>query len=206
MFARSTTILAHRDMIDRGVAHVRDEVLPLLLETHGCIGLSMLVDRDSGRCIVTSAWTTRDAMLASERRVRAVRDRAVDMMAGQAQVDEWEIGVLHRAHTSLPGACVRVTWVRTSPNEMDRAVDEYRVATLPGMEEYPGFCSASLLLDRNAGLAVSSVTFDSRDAMDRTREQAATVRAQALAAMGADIVEVAEFELALAHLRVPEMA
>jgi len=33
----------------------------------GCIGLSMLVNRDTGHCIVTSAWRDEESMHASNR-------------------------------------------------------------------------------------------------------------------------------------------
>jgi hypothetical protein len=37
-----------------GVTHVRDEEMPALLGIDRCVGLTMLVDRQAGRCIVTS--------------------------------------------------------------------------------------------------------------------------------------------------------
>src|SRR4029077_19333814 len=74
VYARSTTIQAQPSSIDAGIAHVRDEVMPALPGMAGCIGLSLLVDRQSGRCIVTSAWETEDAMRDSEEQVRPIRD------------------------------------------------------------------------------------------------------------------------------------
>ena len=49
-------------------------------------------------------------------------------------------------------------------------------------------------------------SFDSHDAMDRNREQARSLRASRLRELGADQLDVHEFELSLAHLRVPELA
>ena len=107
MHAHSTTVLAHPELIDAGIAHIRDEVMPTLLTVGGCVGLSMLIDRRSGRCIVTTAWHSQEAMQASGERLRLVRDRAAEILGGRPQVDEWEIAVLHRDHTSNPGACLR---------------------------------------------------------------------------------------------------
>ena len=74
------------------------------------------------------------------------------------------------------------------------------------MEDLDGFCSASLLVDRSSGRAVSSATFESRAAMSRSRDKGAALRASSAKQSGATLVDVAEFDLALAHLRVPEMA
>ena len=50
------------------------------------------------------------------------------------------------------------------------------------------------------------MNFDGREAMERNRAQAGAVRAAGGREARAEVLEVCEFELALAHLRVPEMA
>ncbi|MGV0816119.1 hypothetical protein ABQF34_29560 [Mycolicibacterium boenickei] len=207
MFARSTTIAARTQAIDAGIAHMRDEVMPALDAMDGCVGLSLLVDRESGQCIATTAWRSEEAMHASGAAVAPIRHRAVEAFAaGTATIDEWEIALVHREQYSGPGACVRATWLRIRPELFDRAVEFYRTSVLPSMEELDGFCSASLMLDRSSGRAVSSATFDSAEAMDRNRDQARALRTARLRDLGADQLDVGEFELVLAHLRVPEMA
>jgi hypothetical protein len=204
--ARSTTIQARVSSIDAGIAHVRDEVLPALMGVGGCVGLSLLVDRQSGRCIATSAWESEPAMRASEGQIRPVRDRAAQIFGGDtAQVDEWEIAVLHRDHQTPDSACVRVTWLEVPPADADRGIEAFRSA-LPTIETLEGFCSASLMVNRDSGRAVVSVTFDRRDAMERARPQASRIRSSVAQQAGGTVGEVAEFELAVAHLRVPEMA
>ena len=208
MHARSITIMADPRSIDAGVAFVRDQVMPMTQALEGFVGLSMLVDRATGRTITTSAWRDESTMRASNQQLRPSRHRAAEIMGGDGpQVEEWEIAVLHRDHTSAPGACVRVTWSRmTDPQQADRAIETYRSAVLPPTQELDGFCSASLLVNRQTGMSVSSVTFDSREAMERSRQQMAAMREKTMPEAGVELMEVAEFELALAHLRVPEMA
>lgn len=205
MYARSTTIMAMPESIDAGMAEVRDNVMPMITQMEGCIGLSMLVDRSSGRCIVTSAWRSEEAMRATDEELQPTRERIAEMMGGSPQVDRWEIAVLHRDHQSTQGACVRVTWMQVDPADLDRAIDVYRLASLPKAEEVAGFCSASLLVDRSSGRAVSSVTYDSVQAMESNREAAAALRSAGSKDAGAELLDVGEFELALAHLRVPEL-
>jgi hypothetical protein len=205
VYARSTTIQAQPSSIDDGVAYVRDEVMPALQAMDGYVGLSMLVDRESGRCIATSAWGTEEACRKSTEQAAPLRERAAEIFSGDVSVDQWEIGVLHRDHNSGDGACVRATWIKVPPGQVDRAIDFYRTSVLPSLEGLEGFCSSSLLIDRSSGRAVSSTTFDSRGAMERNQEQANELRNTRTRELGADVLDIGEFELALAHLRVPEM-
>jgi quinol monooxygenase YgiN len=205
--ARSTTIQATPSSIDAGVRHIQDEVLPALTDVDGFTGLSTLVDRKSGRCIVTTAWQSEDAMHASAELVLPIRDRAAQRFgADTAEVDEWEIDLLHREHNSGDGAVCRVTWVRGDPANLDRATEVFRMVSLPVLQEASGFCSASLMVNRSTGLGVTSVVYQSRKAMDQAKRIAEDARQRATARAGVTILEVREFELALAHLRVPEMA
>ncbi|MET4611437.1 hypothetical protein ABIC28_002426 [Rhodococcus sp. PvR044] len=206
MFARSTTIQAHPSFIDAGIKHIRDTVMPALAELEGCAGLSLLVDHDSGRCIATSSWMDEESLRRSEGPVLQLRDEAAKAFNGTTTVERWDIAILHRDHHSSHGACVRAVWLKLEPGRMDHAIDVYKMVSMPAMEDLEGFCSASLLVDHAAGRAVSSVTFDSHEAMDNNRELAQEIRAAAVREMGSEILEVCEFELAIAHLHVPEMA
>jgi quinol monooxygenase YgiN len=206
VYARSTTIQAQPLSVDIGIAHVRDVVMPALTEIDGCVGLSLLVDRQSGTCIATSAWESIDAMRASAEQVAPIRDRAALMFDGSARVEEWDIPLLHRHHASRPGACVRATWLKVVPDQLNRSLEFYRMAVLPEMENLEGFCSASLMVDHPAcRRAVTCSTFDSMEAMARNRDRASELRSRRVRDLGAEVIDVAEFELAIAHLRVPEL-
>ena len=205
MYARSTTIHAQPSSIDDGIAHMRDSVMPALEGTDGCVGLSLLVDRTSGRCIATSSWESEDAMRASEESIRPIRDRAAELFGGSAQVEEWEIAAMHREHHSVEGACVRATWVKVGPDQMDQGIDFYKMTILPALEELEGFCSASLLVDRASGRGVAAATFDNTEAIERNKDQLDRIRATGSQEANAEVLDQCDFELAFAHLRVPEM-
>ena len=205
VYARSTTIQARPSSIDEGIAYVRDEVMPALKAMDGYVGLSLLVDRESGQCIATSAWETDEAMRTSTEQAARLRDRAGEIFGGDVTVDQWEIGAMHRDHRSGDGACVRATWIKMPRDQVDRSIEFYRTSVLPSLENLEGFGSASFLVNRATGRGVSSATFDSREAMERNEEQAKELRNARTRELGADILDVGEFELALAHLRLPEM-
>ena len=190
--------------MDAGIDFVRDRVMPSLQAIDGCIGVSQLVNRETGRTIITSAWRDEESLLNSDVMVTDLRERGADIMGGRPTVEVWEIAALHRIHESGPGACVRATWTHVDPAYAERSIDNYRMVLLPAMEDLPGFCSASLLVDRRTGRAVSSVTYATRDAMERSRDSASSMRRIAVEENQLHILEVGEYELALAHLRVPE--
>jgi hypothetical protein len=204
VFARSSTIHAEPSKIDAGIAHVRDTVMPAMTHIDGFVGLSLMVDRETGKCIATSGWRTEPAMQASTAPARSIRDDAAAAFGGTADVEEWEVVVLHRAHHARPGTCMRATWSTTEPARINEAMDVFKFGTLAQIEDLPGFCSASLLVNRGEGRAVVTVAYDTRDALDRSREPGAAVREQAAREANLDVLEVAEFDLELARLHVPE--
>ena len=68
--ARSTTIMAQPDRIDDGIALINDELMPMMTDIDGYMGVSLLVDRSSGRCIATTSWESDEAMRASSAQVQ----------------------------------------------------------------------------------------------------------------------------------------
>ncbi len=155
---------------------VRDEVLSAVTVLEGCTGLSMLADRVFGRCVVTSAWRSRADLRDSERRVAGLRDHASLVLGTRPEVREWEIAVLHRRRESPPTAGTRATWLQAAPGQVDRVVDAFRLAALPQVDDLPGFCSTSLLVDRTTGRCAAAVTFRDRAGLAASRRPAAELR------------------------------
>jgi heme-degrading monooxygenase HmoA len=206
MFARSTTITGGPGNVDAGISYIRDEVMPAVTGMDGCIGLSMLVNRDSGRCIATSSWSSEEAMRASDAEVAPHRSRAADVLGGGApQVEEWEIALMHREHEAREGSWCRVTWTQVEPSGIDEMLDFYKDNVLNRLEETEGFCSASVLVNRSTGRCCGTARFDSRAALDATREMAERMRAERAETGSIAFTEIDECELVIAHLRVPEL-
>jgi quinol monooxygenase YgiN len=206
MYARSTTIMADPSTAEQGIALVREQVWPAVREMDGCLGLSLLVDRSSGRSILTTSWETAEAMRASADLVRAMRQESVTLVGGgEPLVEEWEILSMHRLHHTEPGTWVRTAWSRVPGEYVDRAIDFYRTELLPQIEQLDGFTSASLMVDRAAGRGVLSVAYETREALEQTRDKADYLRAKSSNEANVETLDVAELELAVAHLHVPEL-
>ncbi len=200
MHARSTTFHGRPENIDAGIRFVTHEAGPLLDTIEGCRGLSLLVDRETGQCIATSSWATEASMRGSDEQLRPIRERGRTILGGSMQIDDWEIAVMHR---SQHGECCRVSWLQ---GDLDAMIETFRVGILPELEQTRGFCSASLLVNRSAGLGCATTTWETRGAMISSRSSADEMRRRAASAASGEIVDVHEFDLAYAHLHVPEMA
>ena len=93
--------------------------------------------------------------------------------------------------------------MRTGPGRIDQLLDMYRSTVMPRIQGMPGFCSLSMFIDRDSGRGVGSASFDSRASLEASRQQARDIR-ESVTAQGVDILDVAEMDVVLAHLRVPE--
>jgi hypothetical protein len=93
--------------------------MPRLMAMDGCTGLSMVCDREYGRAIITSAWSTQEGRDASEQMMLAKRQRAAEIFRARPSVDFWDIAVVHRhaPRAKAPGfAAPGSTWtLRGSP-------------------------------------------------------------------------------------------
>jgi heme-degrading monooxygenase HmoA len=205
--ARTTIVQGSPAQLEEGIAQVRDQVMPSVTAMDGCVGISMLCDRSTGRCIVTTAWESEDAMSASAQSVVPLREEATRTLdAGTSDVMTWEIAAVHRDHWVPEGACARVTWLSGPPETADRAVDMFRMVVLPMVQELDGFCAASFMVNREAGKAAGVVVFDSRESLEASRDATTQLRERTTQEMSATVDAVEEMEVAFAHLHVPEMA
>lgn len=203
MHARSTTIHGAPASMAATTAYVRDEVMPAMRAMDGCLGLSMLADPDTGRCIVTTSWQDEASLRSSVEAVRPAAERTAELLGGPPEVEEWEIAAMHRV-LEAQGARSRVTWLRTAPDAVDRAVDAVRLSLMPKLDDLPGFCSVSVLVRRAEGLSVAAVSYDSAVHLEQAGEGAREFREQFAPALGIEVLDTAEFDVAIAHLRVPE--
>ena len=135
---------------------------------------------------------------------RASAQRTAEILGGQPELEEWQIAAMHRTLETQQAARSRVTWLRTQPDAVDRAVDAVRLSLMPKLDDLPGFCSVSIMVRRDDGLTVAAVSYDSRAHLEQATEGAREFREEFAPAMGIDVVDSAEFDVAIAHLRVPE--
>ena len=121
MYARSTTISGDPNALDAGISFVQNEVMPTILAVDGCVGMSLVADRETGRIIATSSWESQEAMAASRDQLAPLRSRGGEILGGSPEIEEWEVVVMHRDHPTTDGSCCRITWAR--PRDLDRMLE-----------------------------------------------------------------------------------
>jgi heme-degrading monooxygenase HmoA len=205
MYARTATLRGNPRALDEATRFVQEEWLPATTGLDGCTGMSMLVGPRSGRCIVTTGWETEEALRASEQAMRPNRAQVGKLLGAVPLVAQWEVAVMHRAQQAGDHACCRVTWTALrDPAAVEEDIATFRMALLPRIEELPGFSSVSLMVDRLTGRAVAAVNYVDRDAMTAAGQRADQLQAEYSRSMGGRITEVAELDLVIAQLRIPE--
>lgn len=205
MYARSTTAQGDPQTMERLIPYIRDEVMPSVEVMPGYVGISILSNRENGTVIATTTWDTEETMRASESVIGPSRARAGEMVGASPTVLQWEVAAMHRMRDTPPGACARLIWARGEQGQMDRILEAWRSTIPPQLEQMPGFCAVSALVNRDTMRAVAAVSYESREAMDRSADQGLAIRDKFAATMGFEITDVEEYDIVLAHLRIPEM-
>ncbi len=125
--------------------------------------------------------------------------------APEPEVREWEIAAVHRLHPAGDNSCARVTWSRVDPAQVDRVLEVFRSDLIPRMDGMPGFCSLSLMIDRETGDNSLTAVYADRRSLEASRQRAMYIRDEFRRRLRMAATDVAEFDVVLHQLRVPEM-
>lgn len=196
MHARLTMVDGDPDRVDDLVAFVESNVRPLVDVQPGSRGMALFVDRASGSGGVSAFFDSAEAMAASAAAVQGVRDKAVELIAGTATVETFEVPVFNRLVTPGPGAWVRM--VRTHTDDLstvDAAVEQFKTTTMPALVAVPGLCSVLLFVDRDTGNAATGTVWADSSALEASREATSGIRSDTLARTGLTLTSVQEYEL-----------
>ena len=96
----------------------------------------------------------------------------------------------HRFHAPHDLTVEHVTYLSGDPSTAERAIDVYKMAVLPRIQQFDGFCSASFMINRETGRAVGTATFETRQQLEATREASSGIREGATREMGARVDDV----------------
>jgi heme-degrading monooxygenase HmoA len=151
MHARITTVTGATN-IDRGLALLRDQVVPQMQQQKGFRGLSASGDRAAGVITVLSLWDSQVDLEASESAAGNARSDVVRLMGGQVWVERYEQTVWEVGDTRPgTGAKLHIRSIKVDPNRIDDNLDFFRRTVVPDMKARPGFLAVRHLLNRKTG-------------------------------------------------------
>jgi heme-degrading monooxygenase HmoA len=90
-FARVNAVAGSPGRLDDAVEMVRSQALPILKAQPGFRFLGTYVDRDSGRSLVVSIWTTAEDREASEARIQGTRRQVGESVRADVEVELYEV-------------------------------------------------------------------------------------------------------------------
>jgi hypothetical protein len=196
MHARLTMVEGDPARVDDLVAFVESNVRPLVDVQPGSRGMALFVDRSTGKGGVSSFFDSAEDLAASAPAVQGVRDKAVELIAGTATVETFEVPVFNRLVAPGPGAWVRIVRTHTDDSStVDAAVEQFKAMTVPALVAVPGLCSVLLLVDRGTGNAATSTVWTDASALEASREATLGIRSETLARTGLSLTSVEEYEL-----------
>lgn len=200
---RVTTVHGDPSKIDDVVALVRDRAKPVVDSSEDGRGMSLFVDREHGRVVATSAWATEQARDASNAELAPLRDEAARLMDGTVRIAEYEVAVTEQVVAPGPGCWLRATSLAGEPARLRDGIASYQASVIPALHDVPGFCGATLIVDRAAGAAIGSTVWSSRETLEASRSLASSLRSSVPDQTGAQVTGVAEYEVVLAETKAP---
>ena len=94
----------------------------------------------------------------------------------------------------------RVTQVQGSPDKVEAGIDSFKSQVLPTVKGVEGFKGSLLLVDRSTGKGMGISLWETEDARRKGGEAVEQARAATVSAMGSDLPEVEEYDVAVSEL------
>ncbi len=93
MFARQSTIQASPEKAEEGIRYFNETTLPAVRQVSGFLGATMLLDRKTGKTVVTTYWESENALKASEAKANELRRNAASQFKaiGEPIVERFEV-------------------------------------------------------------------------------------------------------------------
>ena len=91
----------------------------------------------------------------------------------------------------------RIPTFKTAAQNIDASVRHFEETSLPQLRKLAGFKGATALVSRETGMLRVVAYWDRREALESSSEATKAVRAEYVDKLGAELVSVEEFEVAV---------
>lgn len=201
MYVRANMLTADPAKIDGGIRYVQERVMPALDGIPGSRGLSMSVNRETGKGALVTWWADLESLRASEEKVAPLRAEGAEILGGTLAPRVLEVVDRQVRQIATPGCWNRVTALDMSSGDVDKAIETFRTSTIPALEAMDGFCAATLSVDRESAQAVAVTVWRDREALEASRERASGLRDEVVGKAQGRVTSVDEYEIVLFSIR-----
>ncbi|MFF4755858.1 hypothetical protein ACWD5R_42130 [Streptomyces sp. NPDC002514] len=201
MFVRTVYATGDPTKIDTALRALNTAGRDLLMERPGYRGASVFVDRELGKLLSASWWSSAADRHNSDEVMSLRRAELLGPFAGTVTVDNYEVAAFHVFQHPRAGGGLRVTGLEFDPADADLLADVFRTSLLPRLDRLRGIAGASLFVDRERGRARSGLLFVDRESLAASRAVMAAVRHEGVAKAHATVTGLEEFEVVYADVR-----
>ncbi len=194
MHVRLSLVTADPNKIDDMVKYVTNDARSIVEDKPGNLGMSMAVN-ELGVAVVESCWVSGDAMRESARQVTATRAEAARRGGGTVSCEHYAVASVVQVDKPAVGAGMRFTRADVDLAKVDAAIAAYEDSAVPWLTETTGFCAARLYIDRRTGRSLTEALWTDRAALVKSGAVAGTIRTDTVAATGAAIQAVEEYQV-----------
>ncbi|MFI6845715.1 hypothetical protein OG535_08555 [Kitasatospora sp. NBC_00085] len=200
MFVRTVYATGDPARLDRTLEGLRAEAVGLLSAQPGYRGYGLFANRELGIITMGSWWESEQAERDSDAQLRGRRAELLAPFGGTATQERWEAVVAARPAQAGPGSWFRLTKFDLGRAQADRVAAAFREGALPAMQRIDGFLGGSMLINSEDERGAVGLLFADKAALVASRGPVAEARTRAVAAGGAVLQSLEEFEVILLDL------
>ena len=175
----------------------KEQFLPRLKSFPGFAGVIDLGQPEAGKGVSIVLFDSKEDLENGDRELNAMNPPPELSNIRRTAVEKYEV-VMQELHDA---AAARVSRLEGSPETIDEGIRVAEESIFPQARQIEGFQGVLSLVDRTSGRTMIVTFWESKDAMQRSEEQADRLRAQAAEAGRETITSVERYEVAT--LEVP---
>lgn len=196
MFARVTTFIVTPERVNESI-HYGDQVVRPAIMNLGGLGMSNLLDRQSGKCYAITWWKDAESARVTDTAANQIREQFRQTLGAEiTDVHTYEVTV-EEAMREPPPRAARVTPAQADISRLDEITRWTESQLLPTYRAQSGFSGWHTLTDRQTGKSLIISLWADEAAMTATNTLLDQSRARGAQEMGLQFEPTERCELSL---------
>jgi heme-degrading monooxygenase HmoA len=178
--------------MEEGRRITEERFLPMLREMSGYSGHLQLGNLESGRAMVVTLFASEDDLRTGDQKLEEMSPPPEFGDVRRTGLERYEVAI-HDVEQDAQAA--RVSRLEGSPDRLDTGIRNAQENILPQARRIEGNRGALGFVDRQSGTTLIITLWESMDALQRSEEQANSLRQQSADAGGQTIASVDRYQV-----------